>query len=69
MARSNQNGIIYEIIRLGAYVKVSAVDPVTLMEVSVIGPAKAEALEPMMRVARRKLERAIARGGAPEGCC
>jgi hypothetical protein len=69
MARSNENGIIYEIIRLGAYVKVSAVDPVTSIEVSVIGPAKVEGLEAMKRVARRKLERAIARGGAPEGCC
>ena len=57
--------ILFEIVRVGAYLKVSAVDPQTLIEVSVIGPAKAASLETMKRVAVRKLKRAIARGGAP----
>ena len=56
--------ILFEIVRLGAYLKVSAVDPQTLIEVSVIGPAKAEGVEAMKRVALRKLQRAIARGSA-----
>jgi len=55
--------ILFEIIRLGAYLKVSAIDPQTLTEVSVIGPAKAESVEAMKRIALRKLQRAIERGG------
>ena len=62
MSTSSDRQIIYEIIRLGDYVKVSAIDPVTMIEVSAIGPAKG-ALEVVKQVALRKLKRAIARGG------
>ena len=35
--------IIIEFVRVGSYVKVSAVDPVTLVEVSIVGdPATSE---------------------------
>jgi hypothetical protein len=53
--------IIFEIIRLGEYVKVSAVDPVTMIEVSAIGPAKGP-VEAIKQVALQKLKRAIAGG-------
>jgi hypothetical protein len=53
--------ILFEIVRAGAYIKVNALDPVTLIEVAAIGPARADALEAIKRVAARKLERAIDR--------
>jgi hypothetical protein len=47
--------VIYEFRRVGAYVKVSAVDPKTLTEVSITGaPTAGE--ESLKRTARRKLE-------------
>ena len=61
MASTREFGIIFEVVRMGAYVKVSAVDPVSLVEVSVVGPAKGP-LEPIKQVALRKLKLAIARG-------
>jgi hypothetical protein len=62
MPRTREFGIIFEIIRMGDYVKVSAVDPVSLVEVSVVGPARGP-LEPIKQIALQKLRRAIARGG------
>jgi hypothetical protein len=53
--------IIFEITRMGDYVKVSAVDPVTMVEVSVVGPSRGS-LEAVKAVAVRKLRRAIERG-------
>ena len=50
--------IIFEIIRLGDYVKVCAVDPVTMIEVAAIGPARGP-IEAIKQVALRKLRRAI----------
>jgi len=61
MARERGNGIIFEIIRMGDYVKVSAVDPVTMVEVSVVGPSKGP-IDVVKQVAVRKLRRAIERG-------
>ncbi len=61
MAAPFNRRILFEVVRIGAYVKVSALDPVTLIEVAAIGPARADALEAIKRVAARKLERAIAR--------
>ena len=53
-----------EFNRVGAYVKVSAVDPATLMEVSIVGdPAAGE--EMLTRTAVRKLERALERSRGP----
>ncbi len=50
--------VLFEFYRVGACVKVSAVDPVTLTEVQILGPASAgrEALEAL---AVRKLKRAL----------
>ncbi len=62
MTAPTNRRIIFEITRLGEYVKVSAVDPVTLIEVSAIGPARGP-LEAIKQVALRKLKRAIERGG------
>jgi hypothetical protein len=62
MARSRDQQIIFEITRHGDYVKVCAIDPITLVEVSVIGPANYP-FELLKRTALRKLERAIGRDG------
>jgi hypothetical protein len=51
--------VLFEFYRVGAYVKVSAVDPVTYTEVQIMGPAGAER-ELLERIAIRKLRRAIA---------
>ena len=52
--------IIIEFHRVGAYVKVSAVDPRTLTEVSIVGdPGAGE--EMLARAAVRKLEYVMAR--------
>jgi len=50
--------VIFEFYRVGAYVKVSAVDPVTCIEVQIMGPANV-GREPLERIALRKLRRAI----------
>ena len=52
--------VIYEFIPLGRYVKVAAVDPATLTEVSIVGdPAVGETL--LKRQARRKLAFVLAK--------
>ena len=51
---------LIEFRQVGAAVKVSAVDPVTLTEVSIVGPASAGA-DVLEQVAIRKLERALRR--------
>jgi hypothetical protein len=58
MSRSRE--IIFEIVRLGDYVKVSAVDPITMVEVSVTGPSKGP-IEVVKQIAANKLKRALAR--------
>lgn len=66
MARSNvrgdrrilPQGAIIEMVVHGSYVKVSAIDPVTTEEVSIVGdPTAGE--ERLTRVAVRKLERMV----------
>ena len=52
--------IIYEFIQVGAYVKVSAVDVATGVEVSVTAPASAP-VETMKATARRKLDYVLAK--------
>jgi hypothetical protein len=59
MRRPKDRRIIFEIIRVGDYVKVSAVDPVTMIEVSAIGPARGP-VDAIKQVALQKLRRAIA---------
>ena len=55
MVDLNENRVIIEFIRVGSYVKVSAVDPLSMVEVSVVGnPASGEAM--LKRTAIRKLK-------------
>ena len=58
--------VIIEFYPVGAYVKVSAVDPVTLTEVSIVGdPAAGEA--GLKRAAVKRLEYVLARQKAGRG--
>ena len=55
MTNLNENRVIIEFVRVGAYVKVSAVDPVSMVEISIVGnPASGE--ETLKRTAIRKLK-------------
>jgi hypothetical protein len=55
MVDLNENRVIIEFIRVGSYVKVSAVDPLSMVEVSIVGnPASGEAI--LKRTAIRKLK-------------
>ena len=55
MATFSENRVIIEFIRVGAYVKVSAIDPVSGVEVSIVGdPASGETT--LKRTAIRKLK-------------
>ncbi len=59
-APSRLHEVLIEFHPVGAYVKVSAVDPVSLTEVSIVGdPAAGE--EALQRQAIRKLEFVLAR--------
>ena len=62
-AMAAREAVIVEFHPVGAYVKVSAVDPHSLVEVSIVGDPRAgeEALE---RAAVRKLEYVLARRAA-----
>ena len=55
-----QNDIIIEFHRIGNSVKVSAMDPATLTEVSIVGPANAGE-ETLTRNVLRKLEFVLAK--------
>lgn len=58
--------VIIEFHRVGAYVKVSAVDPVSLTEVAMVGdPAAGEAA--LTQAAIRKLEYVLARKNGGHG--
>lgn len=60
MADLNENRVIIEFVRVGAYVKVSAVDPVSLVEVSIVGnPASGETV--LKRTVIRKLKYVLAK--------
>lgn len=55
MASDRGDGVIFEFISIGAYVKVSAIDPVTGIEASIVGnPASGETA--LRRTALRKLQ-------------
>ncbi len=61
MAENEPGEVILEFIRVGNAVKVSAVDPVTLTEVSIVGdPAVGE--EMLTLIAVRKLNYVLKRG-------
>jgi len=52
--------VFFEMQRIGPYMKVSALDPVTLVEVSVQGPANAREAD-LKKLAVNKLKLAIER--------
>ena len=52
---TDRESYIIEFHQVGSYVKVSAVDPVTMVEVSIVGPATASE-ETLRRNAVRKLD-------------
>jgi hypothetical protein len=54
--------VLFEFIRQGNSVKVSAIDPVTTTEVSIVGDPRV-GVETLKRVATRKLEYVMARKG------
>lgn len=58
----DDDGIIYEFIQVGNSVKVTAVDPVTFVEVSIVGSPLVSEAE-LMRLARRKLHFVLAKRG------
>jgi uncharacterized membrane protein len=62
MADSEEHDVYFEFIKLGNAVKVTAIDSVTAIEVSVMGPANA-AKSDLERVALRKLEARLKREG------
>jgi hypothetical protein len=53
--RVHLDQVLFEFIPRGRYVKVSAVDPVTGTEISIVGDAQASA-ETLKRIATQKLE-------------
>ncbi len=60
MSSINDNRVIVEFIKVGNYIKVSAVDPVSLLEVSIVGdPASGEEL--LKRTALNKLRYVMAK--------
>jgi len=67
---ADQGDVIVEFYRVGAFVKVSAIDPHTLTEVSIVGPPDAGE-NALARTAIRKLEYVMARkkaaAAAPRG--
>ncbi|MEX6723085.1 DUF6898 family protein [Parapedomonas caeni] len=64
MPTDDDQGYFIEFTPIGNAVKVSAVDPLTGLEVSIVGPATAAHGE-LARLAARKLDRALGRG-APD---
>ena len=63
MGRLNESEVLLEYRRVGAYVKVSAIDPATRTEVSIVGdPARSEA--ELARVAVSKLRYVLAKRAA-----
>ena len=55
MAGGRESGVIFEFISVGAYVKVSAIDPATGIEASIVGdPTRGE--HALRQTALRKLK-------------
>jgi GTP-binding protein EngB required for normal cell division len=63
---SEEEGYIIEFHRVGNAVKVTAMDPATLTEVSMIGPSNAGDTE-LTRLVVRKLEYMLAKRGTNPG--
>jgi hypothetical protein len=62
MAEPEDREVYFEFVKVGNAVKVTAIDSVTAIEVSVMGPANA-AQSDLERVALRKLEARLKREG------
>ncbi len=63
MGQLNEGEVLLEYHRVGAYVKVSAIDPVTQTEVSIVGdPKRSEAV--LARVALNKLKYVMSKQAA-----
>jgi hypothetical protein len=54
----NSGGVIFEIVRVGAYAKVVAIDAMSGREATVVGPARGHD-ESLKRMAIQKLRRAM----------
>ena len=54
------NRVIFEFQQMGAYVKVSAIDPVSMVEISIVGAANAPR-QHLQIIAMNKLKAAIAK--------
>ena len=60
MKKQQARVVLFEFIHIGAYVKVTAVDETTGIEVSIVGdPVRSE--DYLKRIAMQKLERVIAK--------
>lgn len=64
--KGNEDGILIEFQQHGTSVKVTAVDPVSTVEVSIIGPASAGRME-LARAAIKKLKFVLDRKGEGNG--
>jgi hypothetical protein len=58
------NEVIFETVRLGPYMKVTAIDPVSMVEVSVQGPANARDAD-LKKLAFNKLKLAVEKRKKP----
>lgn len=64
MSRSRRGAVLFEFIRIGAYVKVIAVDERSGTEVSMVGdPSRSS--DYLKRVAMQKLQRVMERNAKP----
>ena len=63
MGQLNEGEVLLEYYRVGAYIKVSAIDPVTQTEVSIVGDPKRSEAE-LARVALNKLKYVMSKQAA-----
>lgn len=62
----NEEGFIIEFHQVGAYVRVTIMDPGTLTEVTTLGPSSLSR-DQLVQAAIRKLKYVLARPGGPGG--
>jgi len=62
MTKSEEHEVYFEFVKIGNAVKVTAIDSVTAIEVSVMGPANAAQFD-LKQLALRKLEARLKREG------
>ena len=65
MGQLNEGEVLLEYHRVGAYIKVSAIDPVTQTEVSIVGDPKRSEAE-LARVALNKLKYVLSKRAASQ---